>query len=245
MATSAMLSMEFNDGNGNYGRFISHFSELLQPPVFLPPAQSVTNDDLTVIALLSPFFTDRAGNVPQGAPKSLSTTSMAAEDEAVDSLPDFCIMGVYLSPNYEIGHSSTISLACLNEYLLRLTAAHPFKLVNTPIYNQIMATPIDQVAQVMMSINRDLRVTLGRKPTLTITRVSPEDIAIIKSKHMPEPSVFIDAFDLVKDRLIRKEPFLDNNDYAPAVYTNNGGDGSDDTIVFTGDYSFARYEVYA
>lgn len=243
MATSAMLSMEFNDGNGNYGRFISHFSEILQPPVFLPPAQAVTNDDLTVIALLSPFFTDRAGNSPEGAPKSLSIASMAAEDEVVDRLPYFCIMGVYSNPNYEIGHSSTISLACLNEYLLRETAAHHFKLVNAPIYNQIMAAPIDQIAQIMMSTNRDMEVLLGRKPTFTITRVSPEDIAIIRSEYMPEPIVFIDAFDLVKDRLIRKEPFLDNDGYAPAVYTNNGGDGSDDTIVFTGDYSFTMEYV--
>ena len=53
---------------------------------------------------------------------------------------------------------------------------------------------------------------------------------------------FFDAFDLVKERVTRQESSLNGTGYAPAVYTDNGGDGSNDTIVFTGGYAMGiRY----
>ncbi|WP_010197088.1 hypothetical protein [Psychrobacter sp. PAMC 21119] len=247
MFTSAMLQMELNDGSG---AFIHHFSQDILLPL-LPNNAVINESDIVVAILFYEFFMSNPVNGSlgdytylDGAMRLKSLTRSISNTSQVEPYSSV-VMGDYQSSTTNIGHSDTVSMVCFSESTLKKSFIESLRGagLSGDQVAQLEAMNLQEIPSVLEGFGIGLVAMpqFIKNPKLTITRVKPDDFTAVSSEY-GDGSSFFDAFDLVKERVTRQESSLNSTGYAPAVYTDNGGDGSNDTIVFNGGYAMAfRY----
>lgn len=249
MFTSAMLKMEFNDGSG---AFINHFSENILLPVLISPTPINESDIIISILFYGYFlsvpstgnprdytFLDDAMVLMQSTRAPSNTSQLAPYNEL--------LMGEYRSSYNYMSHSDTVSMVCHTEQTIKdhfLLGVRNSELPDDQMA-RLEAASLENLPSLLqeMGFGAIGDIEFIKNPKLTITRSNLADFSAVSDKYDGTPETpFFDAFDLVKERVTRQESSLNSTGYAPAVYTDNGGDGSNDTIVFTGGYAMGiRY----
>lgn len=239
--------------------FFYAFSENLEVP-FLPNlSKQIDISDYAVAGILSPFFLP----VPIGSALASRYPFIRrialSGGMVVDPNEDASIaLGQVMSSSTNPIHSDTVSMTCFTESSLRDFLANSFissefmdiETVST-FTETINNTPMNQLGSALSNLLTNLMgggaqfaITIIKDPKLTISRLSQSDLDTVGNDFLGTVQApFFDAFDLIKERVTRQEPSLNSNGYAPAVYTDNGGDGSNDTIVFTGGYGFSERRI--
>lgn len=245
MYTSAMLQIEPNDGSG---AFIHHFSQDILVPLIPLVVQPIDVSDLVIAILFYGFFVSTpASGVVRGYTILDSSMVMKSSTRAINNNsqidpPDTLAVGYYQSSYLNPSHGDTVSMVCFTEQTMKdnfLLSVQGLGLSDEQLARLEASSLVD-----MFDTMRDIGfVQMGSQEfvknlKLTITRVKPDDFEAVASEYLDVPP-FFDAFDLIKERVTRQESSLNNAGYAPAVYTDNGGDGSNDTIVFGGEYALA------
>ncbi len=247
MYTSAMLKAEFSDGSGQW---LHHFSENIFLPILASPTP-VNASDIVIVSLLRPYFQTGAGiDTYLDQARARGGISPAPSNPLTVMPPDSITMGSFMSSSTNVSHNDTVSMFCFTESILKNLFVEQYKVMGSEVPQideliaQIMASPIENIPQIMNNfytqsgepIENAPTLKIIKNPTLTITRCFLADFAVVSDQYRDVPP-FVDAFDLIKERVTRQESYLNGTGYAPAVYTDNGGDGSNDTIVFTGEYA--------
>lgn len=248
MDVSAVIKT--NTGNGK-GAIFHAFSENLQPPSLLPingQIETVGINDYTVAALLSNFFRAEARGT------DLESRYPFVQTTPYDEAP--ITMGLVTSSYVDPSHSDSVSLACYSEAVLRGRLVKAYEDIGdaagnsslvAPLINAAKTMPMDQLGAFLSETMTDLNggreqviINFYKQPKLTITRLTNDDFDTLSESFGSVDSPFIDGFDLIKERVTRQESYLNTKGYLPAIYTNNGGDGSSDTIVFTAEYGMSE-----
>lgn len=247
MYTSAMLKAEFSDGSGQW---LHHFSESIFAPI-LPSGGTVNESDIVIVSLLRPYFQTGAGiGTYLDQARAGGRISPAPSNPLTVMPPDSIAMGSFMSSSTNVSHNDTVSMFCFTESILKNLFVEQYTVMGSEVPQigelmaQIIASPIENIPQIMNDfyiqsgepIENTPTLKVIKNPTLTITRCFLADFAVVADEYRDVPQ-FFDAFDLIKERVTRQESYLNGTGYAPAVYTDNGGDGSNDTIVFTGEYA--------
>lgn len=247
MYTSAMLKAEFSDGSGQY---IHHFSQPILAPVLPNTVKTVDVSDIVVTALLSNYFETRRQQLTYLETNTgFMQSAIPAPNNPMRVLPASNItMGTCISSVTDPTHSNTFSMICLTEAILRNRLSEPLRDFEPALYERLQTAPIEQLPQIMMELNNGsegegLEISIIKNPKLTITRVTNAEFNLVSDQYRDVPP-FFDAFNLIKERIVRQEVSLNSTGFSPAVYTNNGGDGSNDTIVFTGEYAITMTATF-
>ena len=247
MYTSAMLKAEFSDGSGQW---LHHFSESIFAPL-LPSGGTVNESDIVIVSLLRAYFQTTAdiGTYLDQA-RARGGVSPAPSNPLTVMPPDSITMGSFMSSSTNVSHNDTVSMFCFTESILKNLFVEQYGIMGSEVPQmdeliaQIIASPIENMPQIMKEFYTQMGAPMENTPTikviknpaLTITRCFLADFALVTDEYRDAPQ-FFDAFDLIKERVTRQESYLNGIGYAPAIYTDNGGDGSNDTIVFTGEYA--------
>ena len=251
MDISAAIKTSTSDGSGV---FFHAFSENLVPPTIYDSNQTrmIDINDYTVAGILWNFFrADRRGTILESRYPNTRGIPEANEVEIFDPQP---VMGLAIGSFTNPSHSDTISMACFTETSLRGCLLNGFESnsqgseADLALLDAIRNTPIDQLGNVLSDMLNamaggasETTITILKNPKLTITRLAPSDFDTVTNNWIGAlETPFFDAFDLIKERVTRQESSLNSAGYASAVYTDNGGDGSNDTIVFTAEYGMTE-----
>ncbi|MGP5656795.1 hypothetical protein [Psychrobacter celer] len=246
MDMSPVLKTSITDGNGlSNGVFFHLFSQNITEPYVPNPSKLVDLYDYAVTSLFTNLFAteDRYAALNNRLPFVRSQPSSNSIDPMAERQP---AMGLIMSSVTDIDHGDTVSLACFNETLLRRFLVNVLgNDFGSSITNLINTTAIDQLGSVLGEALTNetnggtvFTILIAKDPKLTISHLTQSELSFVENSWGGTPETpFFDAFDLVKERVTRQESFLNSGGFASAVYTDNGGDGSDDTIVFTGGYS--------
>lgn len=245
MSTSTMLKIESSDGSG---AFIHYLSQLILPPSIPSNTSFIDESDIIIANLFYDFFATSPSNT--GIVENtyldnsmvMKSKTRAALNNSTRQPYDSLSMGYYQSSSTNVGHSDTVSMVCFTEDTLKKSYLEDLQDIglSTDDLARLEAASIENVVDIMKDIGFGFQADpeFIKNPKLTITRCTPQDFVVVANDYFGTPETpFFDAFDLVKERLTRQESSLNSTGYAPAVYTDNGGDGSNDTIVFTGGYA--------
>ncbi|WP_010197089.1 hypothetical protein [Psychrobacter sp. PAMC 21119] len=252
MDMSPVLKTSVSDGSGV---FFHAFSESVYEPYIPSPSKPVDLDDYVVSVLLSRFFAAENPYAALNNGKPFIRSIPLSNVVEIDSAGQLAI-GAVISSITDPSHSNTVSLACFDEVLLRRFIVNGFSGSGGGVPDQqaltlmdlIRDTPIDQLDRVLSEAltassggNAEFELKILKDPKLTISRLTQSDFSAVRNQWFGTPEMpFFDAFDLVKERVTRQESSLNSTGYAPAVYTDNGGDGSNDTIVFKAGYGMTQ-----
>ena len=244
MDMSPVLKTSVTDGNGlSNGVFFQVFSDNVLEPNVPYASKPIDIYDYAVATLLRTLFLpEQRYSFLHSRMPYVSNIPLSGRMEIDNRQP---IMGLVMSSVTDMDHSNTVSLTCFSESLLKRALINDLGNDFSPsITDLINTTPIDQLDGVLgealtkeTSGGTEFTILITKDPKLTISRLTQSDFSFLENNwdYTPE-TPFFDAFDLVKERVPRQESFLNSTGFESAVYTDNGGDGSNDTIVFTGGY---------
>lgn len=251
MDMSAVIKTSVNDG----GTIVCAFSENITVPNLINPSKPIDINDYAISVILQPFFWAFIDTILQDNYLFVSRIPLSGFLD-IDDRPT--VMGQITSSFVNPSHGNTVSLACFTESSLRGYLASFYAVSEnmsieavTALTAMINTTPMDQLGGALSRFLTNLTgggaeftITIIKDPQLTISRLTESDFDVVSNNWFGSLTTpFFDAFDLIKERIVRQESSLNSAGYAPAVYTDNGGDGSNDTIVFSGEYGFSeRYQ---
>lgn len=252
MYISAAIKADTGDGDGDV---VYAFSENLEVPNLYDSDSEIDLVDYTVAGLLSQFFRSIYRDTALES-RYPSLMALSASDEVdLYDVPSIQ-MGSVLSSFRDPSHGDSVSFVCFTESTIRNYLIKGFE----DMGNHIDAYPIELLTNAAKTLpmnqldiflsEKMTQLSGGReqyimkfheKPILTIKRLTESDLNMAtEGSYFEVETPFYDAFDQIKDRVTNQEPFLNSMGCAPAVYTDNGGDGSNDTIVFTAEYGMTQ-----
>lgn len=183
-------------------------------------------DDLIVFSHLYNFFgfgSDWANTAPM-----ISITGTAT----------FTLIGNTADSKSLINHPDSLSLVCFTQQSLKDELSTQIPLIDGSFIMPeeewralIQSTDFADLTSVLSEVSSNFSaVTITDKPTtLKVMRCTSADMLTLPPHHSDAPN-YVDAFDLVKSKLVNKVSLLDGNGLSPAVYHADG-----DYIEFTAD----------
>lgn len=183
-------------------------------------------DDLIVFSHLYNFF---------GFGSDWANTSPMI---SITGTPTFTLIGNTADSKSLINHPDSLSLVCFTQQTLKDEISTQVPLENGSFIMSeeewrtlIQSTNFTDLNSVLSELSPDFNSVniIDKRTTLKVMRCTSADMLTLPLRHSDAPN-YVDAFDLVKSKLVNKVSLLDGNGLSPAVYHADG-----DYIEFTAD----------
>lgn len=156
---------------------------------------------------------------------------------SITGTPSNVLLGYTADSENSNDHPDSLSLVCFTQQSLKDELSkqlphtdEPFVMSPQEWRTLIQSTSFEDINSVLNEALGSNEITVITENTkLKVLRCTPADMLLLPPRHSDAPS-YIDAFDLVKERLASKVNLLDSNGLSPAIYHLDG-----DYIEFTAD----------
>ncbi len=164
---------------------------------------------------------------------------------SITGTPSDVLIGYTADSKILINHPDSLSLACFTQQTLKdeLSRQAPF-VDGSYIMSEeewralIQSTSFENLNSVLSeALDGNEMTVITERTKLKVMRCTSADMLTLPPRHSDAPN-YVDAFDLVKAKLVNKVSLLDGNGLAPAVYHADG-----DYIEFTADCAIQMFNA--